>query len=111
MVRHADLFIPEANRDAVFAFVRGNVCSKNDIGLKATDNGMIAITHWHLLTEGEAPDALDMLDMLDVGGSIDTPGLPLEPQQVIAAVLPLMPGRAGQTLRARQCAGVSGQAA
>jgi type III restriction enzyme len=32
----ADLFIPEAYREAVFAFVRGNVCNKNEIGLKAT---------------------------------------------------------------------------
>jgi type III restriction enzyme len=26
--KFADLFVPEAYRDAVFAFVRGNVCSK-----------------------------------------------------------------------------------
>ena len=50
--KFADLFIPEAHRDTVFAFVRGNVCSKNEIGLKATGNGMIAITNWHLLAEG-----------------------------------------------------------
>ncbi|MEI2642173.1 MAG: hypothetical protein V9G10_07530 [Candidatus Nanopelagicales bacterium] len=53
IAQFADLFIPEAHRDAVFAFVRGNVCSKAEIGLKATGNGMIAITNWHLLTEGE----------------------------------------------------------
>ena len=83
----ADLFIPEAYRDAVFAFVRGNVCNKNEIGLKATGNGMIAITNWHLLTEGDLPEDLDI-------ETIEAPGAPLEPQQVIAAVLPLMPGRA-----------------
>ena len=52
----ADLFIPDAHREAVFAFVRGNVCSKNEIGLKATGNGMIAITNWHLLAEGDVPE-------------------------------------------------------
>ena len=83
----ADLFIPEAYQDAVFAFVRGNVCNKNEIGLKATGNGMIAITNWHLLTEGDLPEDLDI-------ETIEAPGAPLEPQQVIAAVLPLMPGRA-----------------
>jgi type III restriction enzyme len=28
--KFADLFIPEAHREAVFAFVRGNVCGKRD---------------------------------------------------------------------------------
>ena len=85
MALFADLFIPEAQREAVFAFVRGNVCGKDEIGLKATGNGMIAITNWHLLTEGEVADDAE---------EIDAPGAPLEPQQVINAVLPLMPGRA-----------------
>ena len=48
VAQFADVFIPEAHRDAVFAFVRGNVCSKGEMGLKATGNGMIAITNWHL---------------------------------------------------------------
>ena len=88
VAQFADLFIPEAHRDAVFAFVRGNVCSKNEIGLKATGNGMIAITNWHLLAEGDVIDEVEDVD------AVDTPGAPLEPQQVIKAVLPLMPGRA-----------------
>ena len=85
MTRFADLFIPEACREQVFAFVRGNVCSKNEIGLKATGNGMIAITNWHLLTDSELPEEVE---------EVETLGAPLEPQQVIEAVLPLMPGRA-----------------
>ena len=85
IARFADLFIPDAYRDQVFAFVRGNVCGKNEIGLKATGNGMIAITNWHLLTEGELPDDVE---------EVEAPGAPLEPQQVIDAVLPLTPGRA-----------------
>lgn len=85
MAQFADLFIPETYREAVFAFVRGNVCSKGEIGLKATGNGMIAITNWHLLVEGDAPEAVE---------EVSAPGAPPDPQQVIDAVLPLMPGRA-----------------
>ena len=81
----ADLFIPDANRDAVFAFVRGNVCNKTEIGLKATGNGMIAITNWHPLNEGDVAEDLEEVEAL---------GAPLDPQQVINAVLPLTPGRA-----------------
>ncbi len=84
--RFADLFVPEAYRDAVFAFVRGNVCSKAEMGLKATGNGMIAITNWHLLAEG------DVLD--EEGEDVDALGAPLEPHLVAGAVLPLTPGRA-----------------
>ena len=83
--KFADLFIPEAHRDAVFAFVRGNVCAKNEIGLKATGNGMIAITNWHLLAEGDVVDDVE---------DVEAPGAPLAAHEVVAAVLPLMPGRA-----------------
>ncbi len=86
VARFADLFIPEPHRDVIFAFVRGNVCSKNEIGLKATGNGMIAITNWHLLAEGDLPE--------DEVEEVAAFGTPLEPQQVIEAVLPLTPGRA-----------------
>jgi type III restriction enzyme len=89
MVKFADLFIPEAQRQTVFAFVRGNVCNKNEIGLKATGNGMIAITNWHLLAEG-GEDASLAEDIEDV----ETLGVPLGPHEVVAQVLPLMPGRA-----------------
>ena len=88
IARFADLFIPDACRDTVFAFVRGNVCSKTEIGLKATGNGMIAITNWHLLNESDAADEIEDAE------EVQTLGAPLEPQQVINAVLPLMPGRA-----------------
>ena len=88
IARFADLFIPDAYRDTVFAFVRGNVCSKTEIGLKATGNGMIAITNWHLLNESDTADEVEDAE------EVQTLGAPLEPQQVISAVLPLMPGRA-----------------
>lgn len=84
--KFSDLFVPEAYRDAVFAFVRGNVCSKAEIGLKATGNGMIAITNWHLLAEGDVlEDAVEDVEAL---------GAPLDPHLVVGAVLPLTPGRA-----------------
>ena len=86
VVQFADLFIPEAYRDILFGFVRGNVCSKADIGLKATGNGMIAITNWHLLAEGD--DAADEVD------AIGAPGAEVNPKQVVTGVLPLTPGRA-----------------
>ena len=85
IAQFADLFMPDAHRDAVFAFVRGNVCNKNEIGLKATGNGMIAITNWHLLNEGDGVEDVEEIEAL---------GAPLDPQQVINAVLPLTPGRA-----------------
>ncbi len=85
VAQFAELFIPEAYRELVFGFVRGNVCSKTEIGLKATGNGMIAIANWHLLVE---------VDELESDEEIAAPGAMLEPQQVIAAVLPLTPGRA-----------------
>ncbi|MHB1074970.1 DEAD/DEAH box helicase [Thiobacillus sp.] len=82
VAQFADLFIPDSHRELVFGFVRGNVCAKDDIGLKATGNGMIAIANWHLLAEG------------DTEAEMLSPGAPLEPQQVVEAVLPLTPGRA-----------------
>jgi type III restriction enzyme len=85
MAKFADLFIPEAHRESVFAFVRGNVCSKNEIGLKATGNGMIAIINWHLLVDGDVAEDIE---------EVETLGSPLDPQDVVAQVLPLTPGRA-----------------
>ena len=85
VAQFAGLFIPEAHRELVFGFVRGNVCSKSEIGLKATGNGMIAIANWHLLADAEE---------LESEEEIAAPGAMPEAQQVIAAVLPLTPGRA-----------------
>ncbi len=84
VAKFAELFIPEAYRESVFGFVRGNVCSKADIGLKATGNGMIAISNWHLLADAEE---------LELEEEITAPGAMPEAQQVIAAILPLMPGK------------------
>lgn len=83
LARHAALFIPEEHREAVLAFVRGNVCSKPEIGLKATGNGMLAITNWHLLAEADDAAAEDAADATQ----------PLDAAQVAHAVLPLAPGK------------------
>jgi len=85
VAKFADLFIPDSYREQVFGFVRGNVCAKDEIGLKATGNGMIAMANWHLLAEGA---------VLETEEEMLSPGAPLKPQQVIAGVLPLSPGRA-----------------
>ncbi|WP_411727182.1 DEAD/DEAH box helicase family protein [Methyloglobulus sp.] len=91
VAQYAELFIPENHRDTVFSFVRGNVCNKSEIGLKTTGNGMIAVANWHLLQEAgeEEPDAAEL----------ETPGAEIDPQAVINALLPLMPGKsAGNSL-------------
>ncbi len=86
--RQAELFIPDQHREAVLAFVRGNVCAKHEIGLKTTGNGMLAITNWHLLVDGDDEIAeVDELDVLAPGHLPDAP-------TVVNAVLPLTPGRA-----------------
>ena len=85
MARYAELFVPEGQRELVFGFVRGNLCEKQEIGLKATGNGLIAIANWHALAE---------MDEEVVEAEVDAPGTKIEPQQVIAKLLPLTPGRA-----------------
>ena len=85
VAQFAELFIPDGWRDQVFGFVRGNVCDKSNIGLKATGNGMIAIANWHLLAEVDA--ALDEEEFA-------APGATLAPELVVSSVLPLTPGRA-----------------
>lgn len=88
--RYAELFIPEPYREQVFGFVRGNVCTKEEIGLKATGNGMIAITNWHALVEAEE-EGTEI--------EVDAPGATVEPQAVVSSLLPLMPGKsAGNSL-------------
>ena len=85
MARYAELFVPEGQRELVFGFVRGNVCEKQEIGLKATGNGLIALANWHALAE---------MDEEAAEADVDAPGTEIEPQQVIAELLPLTPGRA-----------------
>ena len=89
VAQFAELSIPEQYRESVFGFVRGNVCNKNEIGLKATGNGMIGITNWHLLSEVE--EQLSEEVFVD---ELLAPAANITPEQVIKAVLPLSPGKA-----------------
>ena len=85
---YAELFTPPARRERVAQFVRGNVCMKQEIGLKATGNGMIAITNWHLLSEAEEEAAQEEAEQ------IAAPGMVADAAAVAYSVLPLTPGRA-----------------
>jgi type III restriction enzyme len=87
----AELFVPPSWRERYIQFVRGNVCTRAEIGLKATGNGMIAITNWHLLAEaGEEAEALEHED----DDAVDAPGARAEADIVVRQALPLAPGRA-----------------
>jgi type III restriction enzyme len=85
---YAELFTPPARRERIAQFVRGNVCTKTEIGLKATGNGMIAITNWHLLSEAEEEAEQEEAEW------VDTPGMVADAARVAYDVLPLTPGRA-----------------
>lgn len=86
VAQYAELFIPENYREAVFGFIRNNVCDKENIGLKATGGGMLAIANWHLLAEAEEMELEDDL-LTALGAEID-------PVSMVNAILPVMPGRA-----------------
>jgi type III restriction enzyme len=85
---YTELFAPPARRERIAQFVRGNVCQKQEIGLKATGNGMIAITNWHLLSEAEEEAEQEE------AARVDTPGMVADAARVAYDVLPLIPGRA-----------------
>ncbi len=88
VAQYAELFIPAAHRDAVLGFVRGNVCKREEIGLKTTGNGVIAVCNWHVLVEADEVND-------DVNEeSIHAEGADLVPSAVARRVLPLAPGRA-----------------
>jgi type III restriction enzyme len=86
---YADLFMPPARREPIQQFVRANFCMKQEIGLKATGNGMIAVTNWHLLVEAE-----EEVEELEADEAIDAPAMIAEPSTIAYRVLPLTPGRA-----------------
>lgn len=80
------LFVPPAYKETVFGFIQSGVVKKNEIGRKATGDGMIAITNWHLLA------GVDDEEYPDIS--------PLEnPSQAIKELLPITPGTsAGHSL-------------
>ena len=83
LARYAELFLPETRREAALAFVRHNACRKEEIGLKTTGNGVLALCNWHVLAEGEDSAPED---------EARTPEAPAH--EVAQAVLPVAPGRA-----------------
>lgn len=85
---YSELFVPPTWRERFIQFVRGNVCTKTEIGLKATGNGLVAITNWHLLADaGDESEALEE-ELLEAGG------LRAEAHVIASQALPLAPGRA-----------------
>lgn len=92
VAQYAELFIPENQRDSIFGFIRNNVCDKDNIGLKATGNGMLAITNWHLLAEADEATEDEVLT---------APGADIDPVTVLNSLFPVMPGKsAGNSLEA-----------
>ena len=88
--RYAELFVPPAYRERIRQFVQGNFCAKQDIGLKATGNGMVAVTNWHLLQEtGE-----ELADAEADEEQLVAPGILPDAHDVVRHVLPVAPGRA-----------------
>ena len=85
-----ELFVPPVHREQVEQFVRGNVCTKAEIGLKAIGGGMIAITNWHLLVEAEEEEETQEFE----DKSLVMPGMVADAATVAYDVLPLTPGRA-----------------
>ena len=66
MHKYQDLFLPPQYREEVFNFVQTNTVSKDQgIGRKATGEGMIAITNWHLfLQRDDEEEENDLIDQL-----------------------------------------------
>lgn len=88
--RYAELFVPPASRERVRQFVQGNFCPKQDIGLKATGNGLVAVTNWHLLQEtGE-----ELAEAEADEAQLEAAGILPDAHDVVRHVLPVAPGRA-----------------
>ncbi|WP_437879615.1 DEAD/DEAH box helicase family protein [Pseudomonas sp. LRF_L74] len=85
VARYAELFVPPPHRERVQQFVRGNTCEKQDIGLKVTGNGLLALCNWHLLADAE--------DEQEDAEAMHAPALAAEPSTVAYSVLPLVPGK------------------
>jgi len=91
LARYRDLFVPDAYREEVFRFVQGNVCPKEELGVKVTAGGLIGICNWHALA--------DAGEEIEADNEIETPGVTPDPKDVAASALPLSPGTsAGNSL-------------
>lgn len=75
-----ELLLPPSYRDAVFNFVQSATLKKDEISRKATGEGIIAITNWHLLAGIEEEEGDDPTDY---------------PEQSIRSLRPIAPGTSG----------------
>ena len=91
LARYQDLFVPDSYREEVFRFVQGNVCPKDELGVKVTAGGLIGVCNWHALA--------DAGEEIEVEADVEAPGVTPDPKDVAAAALPLTPGTsAGNSL-------------
>jgi len=73
-----ELFLPPSYNEEILGFVKSCVAQKEEIGMKVTGEGLIAITNWHLLAGEEG---------------IDDDETPLDsPDKTIKKLLPITPG-------------------
>jgi len=92
LAKNKDLFVPDRYREEVFRFVQGNVCPRDELGVKVTAGGLIGITNWQAIQHEEEELSEDESD-------VDAPGLLPDPKVVAARELPLSPGTsAGNSL-------------
>ena len=92
LARFRDLFVPDRYREEVFRFVQGNVALRDEVGVKVTAGGLIAVTNWQAIQrENEELDESD--------ATVEAPGMLPDPKNVAATALPLSPGTsAGNSL-------------
>ena len=75
-----DLFVPKNKWNLVSGFVQNSVLRKEDIGVRSTGNGLIAITNWQgLRSDNEEVRTTGVMDY----------------KQMIKDILPLKPGTGG----------------
>jgi len=92
LARYRDLFVPDRYRDEVFRFVQGNVALRDEVGVKVTAGGLIAVTNWQAIQRED--EELD-----DSAATVEAPGMLPDPKNVVATALPLSPGTsAGNSL-------------
>jgi type III restriction enzyme len=79
-----NLFLPSAYREETFGFLQSSVVEKEEIGIKVTGEGLIAITNWHLLVADKIDDDTSQ-------DSLET---------IVNKLLPITPGvTAGHSLK------------
>lgn len=77
--QNMDLFVPEKYRNSIFSFIQNNVVKKEEIGLKITGDGLIAITNWHLFIEQEDKISAEVSSLKN-------------PSQIVKDIIPIIPG-------------------